>query len=87
MLWLCGRGSIAERFFRGYYARGDDHDMFVAAGHLFGLMVKGSSAEASLHFYSPVGQLYRISLHDGMTPAFRQTIGGMPVRTIYNNLC
>jgi hypothetical protein len=87
MLWLCGRSNIAERFFRGYYVRDDDRDVFVAAGYLFGLMVRGFDAEASLHFYSPQGQLQRISLHNGMTHDFKQTIKGMPVRTIYNNLC
>lgn len=86
MLWLCGRGRIVDRFFGRYCSSESDNDIFVAAGYLFGVSLSEHANTASLHFYSPAGHLQRIHLHHGMTADFKRVIGGVPVRTIYNNL-
>jgi hypothetical protein len=60
--------------------------MFVAAGYLFGISLDGRDGEASLHFYSPTGELQRIDLHDGMTSDFYCSVGGMTAVKIYDYL-
>lgn len=86
MLWHCSRRNTMERFFNKRYSSKADSDVFVAAGYMFGISLDGRDGEASLHFYSPTGELQRIYLHNGMTSDFYRSITGMTAVKIYNYL-
>lgn len=86
MLWHCARRATLERFFNKRYSSKADRDVFVAAGYLFGVSLDGRDGEASLHFYSPTGEVQRIHLHDGMTSDFYRSVAGMTAVEIYNYL-